>query len=117
MTDLNISSLKTVCEYLDIRFDYCICSEANFSLPPIKHPGQWALEISSLLKAKEYLNPIGGQHLFKENEFSERGIKLLFQETPVFKYTCNNYKYHSNLSIIDVIMWCSKEKISTFLFS
>lgn len=114
---LNIESLKAVCSYLDIPFNYCVCSEMNFNLPIINYPGQWAVEIADVLGAEEYLNPIGGKDLFDHAAFEKRGIKLSFQAMKIFEYDCKKYSFEPNLSILDVIMWNSKERIRNFLLS
>jgi hypothetical protein len=111
LVELNKNSIKNSCDYLGLKFDFQICSKENFSLPDIVHPGRWALEISSLLKAKEYINPPSGKDIFIPEEFKERGIKLSFLEMPQIKYECSPYEFIENLSIIDVMMWNSPEKI------
>lgn len=105
LVELNVNGIKTVCDYLGINFDYIICSETNFDLPEIKHSGQWALEISNLLNADEYINPLGGKELFKEEEFKQKNIKLSFLNPPDFHYPTSPYQFIEHLSILDVIMW------------
>ena len=76
----------------------------NLPLPEIRHPGQWALEISSLVGAEEYINPPGGKEIFKEQEWNERSIQLRFIDIPHFEYSCKPYCFVENLSILDVLM-------------
>ena len=114
--ELNLSkfithSLFTIAKYLEINTDIKI--QSSLSLPnfTIKHNGQWALRIAENLSATEYVNPIGGKHLFKPEEFKEKNINLRFFEPEVNRYTqlCRNFT--PDLSIIDVLMWQPIEEV------
>lgn len=105
LRDLNVSSLALVCEYVGVDFSPVVFSESDIELPPIEHPGQWALEIGSAMGASEYVNPPGGKDLFDERAFAERGIRLEFTELADFRYACGSYDFVERLSIIDVLMW------------
>lgn len=111
LTDLNASGIARVCERLglDLRLD--ICSRLGLDLPAVEHPGGWALEISTLLGASEYLNPPGGRLLFRPEEFAARNIRLAFTETPDFRYACPPFVFEPRLSMLDVLMWCAPEEI------
>lgn len=115
LVDLNISSLEVVCSYFGIDFNWQKCSEMNFDFSNVTHPGQWALEICTQLGAEGYLNPPGGKEIFVPGEFEQRGIDLVFQKPTVYIYDCHPYAYEENLSIIDVMMWNSKNDIVRFL--
>src|SRR5260221_33328 len=41
ISDLNIQSLIAVCGYLEICFNWSLCSELALNVPCIHHPGQW----------------------------------------------------------------------------
>lgn len=109
LVDMNISVLTAVCEYLTIPFKPIIASKADYQLPPITHPGQWALEIARLENADIYLNPPGGKPIFIPREFSDYNIKLGFAPSPDFIYATPGYIFERKLSIIDVLMWNSPE--------
>ena len=111
LTDINVSGLSAVCDYLSIPFSPIIASEAGFTLPEITHPGQWALEICALIGAKTYLNTPGGQALFRPEEFAARGIRLGFTGMPRLEYDCKPYVYEPHLSILDVLMWNGPEEV------
>lgn len=111
ITDIDVSGLSAVCDYLSIPFKPLIASEAGFDLPEITHSGQWALEISHLLGAKTYVNTPGGQELFRPDEFAERGIRLGFTGVPRLTYDCKPYAYEPHLSILDVMMWSDPDVI------
>lgn len=111
LTDIDVSAMSAVCEYLSIPFKPIIASKAGFALPEIQHPGQWALEICTLLDVKIYLNTPGGRALFRPEEFTTRGIQLGFTGIPRFEYDCTPYTYEPYLSILDVLMWNSPEEV------
>lgn len=117
LVDLNICGLKNVCAYLDLPFDYVVCSKELTKIPPVKHPGGWAVEISSILGATDYLNPVGGRQIFVPEEFRERGIELHFLPPPRLIYDCSPYEFIEHLSILDVLMWKDVATVRNALFS
>ena len=119
--DCNLSNLvckilRKTANYLDIKTQISVQSEMKMNLSnQIEHPGQWALEISSYMQAKAYINPIGGKYLFKPSEFERRNINLFFLKPALNAYSQKREKFIKDLSIIDVLMWCGKEKTKSFL--
>lgn len=111
LVHLNVRGLDVVCKYLDIPFNYRICSELNLPLPEKLGPGEWALEICSLLGATTYVNPASGQDLFNSAEFTRRGISLHYAQPTEFVYDTAPYQYELNLSILDVLMWNPPEAV------
>ena len=107
LAHLNVRGLSAVCRYLDIPFNYRICSELNLQFPERLGPGGWALEICSLLGATSYVNPASGQDIFEPAEFARRDISLQFAQPAEFIYDTAPYQYEPNLSILDVLMWNS----------
>lgn len=105
LVDLNVSGLKTVCAYLDLDLNYSLCSRGNFDLSGVEHAGQWALHIAKQLEALEYVNPPGGQAIFKQAEWDAASIRLIFSDAHRFSYDCRPYDFVENLSILDVLMW------------
>jgi hypothetical protein len=117
LSRLNVSILQKICSKLDIQFDYNYLSEMQLELGSIEHAGDWALQISEALGATEYVNPIGGTHLFDAKNFECKGIKLTFKKIRVFEYKCGKYEFVPNLSIIDSFMWNSPTQIKEYLDS
>lgn len=105
LVHLNVSGLSAICRYLGISFNYKICSELNLPLPEKLGPGEWALEICSLLGANGYMNPASGRNLFNPAEFARRGVSLHFMRPSLFTYDTAFYQFEPNLSILDVLMW------------
>lgn len=111
LVQLNVCGLHAVCRYLDIPFNYKICSELNLDLPADLGPGDWALEISAQVGASTYINPAGGQHLFDPSAFAARQIELQIAHFSALHYLPRGYEFESNLSILDALMWLEPEAI------
>ena len=112
LVHLNVRGLVAVCRYLGIPFNYRICSEINLPLPEKLGPGEWSLEICSLLGASRYMNPASGEDIFDPVEFTRRDITLQFANTTEFAYNTAPYQYEPYLSILDVLMWNPPEVVT-----
>lgn len=75
------------------------------------------IEICKKLYATEYYNSIGGQELYSFEEFKKNGIELKFLKTGDIKYQQFKNEFIENLSIIDIMMFNSKEKVKEYLNS
>jgi len=115
LADLNTTSLVAVCDYLGLLFRHESFNQMNLVLPEINHPGQWALEIASIVGASEYVNLPSGKEIFYPDEWQQRGIQLEFTKLIDFPYATGRYNCPERLSILDVLMWNSPERIKTFL--
>lgn len=73
------------------------------------------IEICKNLNACTYINAIGGQKLYDKDEFASHQIDLKFISANPITYNQFNTDFVPWLSIIDVLMFNSKEKISEFL--
>ncbi|HAH32834.1 MAG TPA: hypothetical protein DCL44_11030 [Elusimicrobia bacterium] len=107
------NSLTAIKEYLGIQTSFVVSSTV-----PIDHAlraQEKVIAICKAMKADAYLNPIGGLQLYNLKDFKTEGIDLHF-----IKSTECPYKQYSNdfvpwLSIIDVMMFNTKEKIREYL--
>lgn len=115
VVDLNVTMLKAVCEYLDIDFKYQILSEIDIDLNTIEEPDDWALVICRQLGYKKYINPIGGMDFYNKSKYTKSGIQLNFltNNLPVYKQL--NCSFNEGLSIVDVMMFNTKEEIHKML--
>lgn len=106
-------SIQKVCEYLDIKTDIVISStiDKNNELKGEEK----VIEICKLLGATEYYNAIGGMELYSYEDFSSKDLKLRFLKTSEIKYEQFNNEFVSNLSIIDLLMFNSKENVKSML--
>lgn len=73
------------------------------------------LAICDALGATNYSNAIGGQHLYSETDFAERGIELRFIQSHPVQYRQFNGEFIPWLSIIDVLMFNSQHRVREFL--
>lgn len=108
-----IESMHVICQYLDISTELIASSAIN------KDSGLKAQDkIVSICKnvgATEYYNSVGGRELYSFTEFRKNGIRLKFLKTNDIKYQQFGNAFQSNLSIIDVMMFNSKEEIRKML--
>lgn len=100
-----VHTLRETAKYLGIDTPIELQSEMNMQIEGVEHPGQWALRISELLDANEYINPSGGSDIFNQSEFDEADIKLSFIEPHIVAYNQKRGGFIPGLSIIDVLMW------------
>lgn len=115
LVGLNLASLAAVAERVGIPFAPERWSQFDFAFDEVEHAGQWALRIAAYLGADAYLNPPGGQHIFHLDEWTAAGIKLDFTAMNDLRYDCGPYVFEPNLSILDVLMWCSADDIGAYL--
>jgi hypothetical protein len=73
------------------------------------------IEICKNRNAEIYVNSIGGISLYDKEEFKDNGIILNFIKSNPIKYQQSNSEFIPWLSIVDVMMFNSKEKIKEYL--
>ncbi|WP_018249185.1 WbqC family protein [Orenia marismortui] len=106
-------SLKGIANYLDFNTEFIISSKIKKDNELI---GQnKILEICKELEAGIYINPIGGYELYSKEEFIREGIELYFIKAEDIKYKQYKNEFIPNLSIIDILMFNSKDKIKLLL--
>lgn len=116
ITSLNQRTLISVCKYLDINRKIEIFSEMNLNIEPANEPDEWALNICKELgNVDEYWNPIGGMSFYNPKKYEEAGIEIRFQSVNLEEYSQRRKTFAEGLSIIDVMMFNSPEKINKML--
>ncbi len=110
-----LNSLNIVKEYLEIKTPLIISStiQMDHSLKGQKK----VIEIVKNRKAGNYINSIGGIELYSKEEFKNEGINLSFLKSNNFTYKQFENTFVPWLSIIDVMMFNSKEEIKKYLES
>ncbi|WP_311064851.1 WbqC family protein [Halomonas sp. DWK9] len=111
ITQINHSTIMSVCNYLGINTYVQIFSEMNLSIPPVKEPDEWALEICKTIGADTYLNSPGGISFFNPAKYKNAGISLKFIKTTSNPYKQLNNSFIPDLSIIDNMMFNEPQKI------
>lgn len=110
---ISSSSIVAVFEYLGIERDFVFSSDLNYDRND--SAADKLINICGLYGSRNYINSIGGMNLYSKEYFSLKGINLEFikKEDTAYKQYENNFI--DNLSILDVMMWCSKEDIIKLL--
>lgn len=137
LAELNKNCIVQVCRFLELETDILIdstpfddlefelrdCSENKETTFSARYPDivdrkiARVLELCRRLNASTFINPIGGQLLYPKNIFDEHGITALFVKTQMLPYSQRAHSFFPNLSIIDVLMNCGREKTRNFLSS
>ena len=111
--DFLLNSLKEIASYLGIHTEIIISS--NLNIDHNLKGSDKVIEICKTLKAEKYINPIGGKELYSKGDFLNKGIELFFIKTNEFEYSQFKNDFLPFLSIVDVMMFNSKDKISAYL--
>lgn len=109
------NSLMMVCNYLKISKEFIASSTL-----PIDHTlkaENKVLAICKQMNTDYYINPIGGVKLYSKENFTKNNIALSFLSPHTIVYYQSNTEFIPNLSILDVMMFNSKEKILHFINS
>ncbi|MBR1579543.1 MAG: WbqC family protein [Selenomonadaceae bacterium] len=112
---LNMSSTMNVCDFLGISKEFKVFSSTTIRLNEIRAPDEWALNITKVLGYDTYVNPPGGMSFFDRSKYENGGIRLEFLQANVVPYVQRIGHFESNLSIIDVMMFCSVDEIKNML--
>lgn len=115
ISDLNIYTVKSVCEKIGIDAKFKVFSEMNTGIQKVGAPDEWALEICKYMHADVYVNPPGGQSFFDKNKYINAEIDLRFLQSNLRPYVQRIGKYVSGLSIIDVMMFCNNVEIKDII--
>lgn len=106
-------SFRIIGEYLDIKTEFIISSDLE---KDCEQKGQdKVLSICKLLGATEYYNAIGGQELYSFEDFKAQDITLKFLKTNDIVYEQFGNEFQPNLSIVDVMMFNSREQVQQML--
>ncbi len=113
LSEFLISSIKTICRYLEIKTPIHRTSELEGN-DAFKREGR-IYDMCHRLGADMYVNPIGGKALYDVEEFAGQGINLRFINTGDITYRQFGDMFVEKLSILDVIMFNSKDEIREML--
>ncbi len=112
---LNYNSIIEINKYLDINTEIILSSSLDKD-NNLKAQDK-VIHINKILKSTNYINAIGGQDLYDRKTFKQNNIVLNFLKFIPVKYKQFKNDFVSNLSIIDVLMFCSKNEIKDMLNS
>ena len=107
------SSIQEICDYLDIHTKLILSSELEKDTSLVAEAK--VIDIVKRLSGDRYLNAIGGQELYSKEHFADNGLELRFLKTDGIVYKQYDNAFVPGLSIIDVMMFNSKDRIQELL--
>ncbi len=107
------NSMEIIADYLDIKTKFMFSS--SFPDNHLLKREYRIYDICEKLGADTYINAIGGTSLYDFDEFTKRNMTLKFIKTNPIYYTQFNNTFVEYLSIIDVIMFNSREETKKLL--
>lgn len=108
-----LNSFQVVLDYLSVDTELILSS--SIDKDNTLKGKEKVLQICRLLKADTYYNAIGGQDLYDIDEFRKNGIELKFLKTHFTPYQQYKNAFVEGLSMIDVLMFNSKEQVLQLL--
>ena len=97
-------SIVKVCAFLGIPTNILVSS--TLSIDHSLKGEEKVLAICQCLRAKTYINPIGGISLYDKQEFAEHGIELKFLKSNEVSYGQGGHEFIPWLSVADLLMCC-----------
>ena len=109
------NSLLVICDYIEIETSILISSSIKID-HGLKSQDK-VIAISKNLSATHYINSIGGVDLYSKAIFESQNLQLSFIQSNPIEYRQFDNDFLPLLTIIDVMMFNSKEEINKFLSS
>lgn len=115
LAEFNINALIQVCDFLGIDHNIKRLSELDIEFKNIEKPDDWGLQLSKFYGANRYINAPGGQEIYCKEKYSRHGIELVFYTPEFLPYDQKQESFHAGLSIIDVLMFNSREEVDKMI--
>ncbi len=113
---LNKHILHVICDYLGFNREFELFSLMGLEIEQPQAPDEWALNIcKSLGNITEYWNSPGGVNFFNRAKYNNNSIDLKFHEVVLSEYNQKRENFEAGLSIVDVLMYNSKDKTNEIL--
>ncbi|WP_298222805.1 WbqC family protein [Flavobacterium sp.] len=106
-------SIQAVCDYLEIKTKIVISSTIDID-HNLKSQDK-VIAIAKILEATQYINAIGGLQLYDKATFEANDLQLHFIKSNPIEYPQFDNDFIPWLSVIDVMMFNSKQEIRGFL--
>jgi len=113
ISQLASRSLKVLCKYLNVSTEI-VGTSAKYNNNDLRSQER-ILDICKQEGATTYINAPGGQGLYSFSDFNEKGVKLQFIKPGNIIYKQFAEKFVPSLSMIDVLMFNSKEEATILL--
>lgn len=114
ISEIAIESVQSCSEYLGINTKFYI-SSIDFPETRGLERAERIKKICYKLGGTTYINAIGGTGLYEKDDFAKAGIELHFLQSKPITYAQAGNEFVPWLSIIDVMMWNSREEIKEML--
>ena len=114
ISDLASLSVTTIASYLELstRFLY---SSKKFANSQGMEKADRLIQITKEMNFESYVNAAGGVEIYSKEYFNENGVELRFLGSNLEQYSQFNDTFVPNLSIIDVLMFNSKNATKDIL--
>lgn len=113
ISNLAIKSLLKVSDFLELETEFVLTSSL-YNNESLKGQDR-IIDICKKEEAKEYINPIGGVDLYNSEIFYKENIQLNFLKSSNIEYKQFKNEFVPWLSIIDVLMFNTKEEVKDML--
>jgi hypothetical protein len=108
-------TLLKINRYVEIETPITISS--SISIDHSLKSEEKVLSLCKAVGATMYINAIGGQHLYSKDRFAAHKIQLQFIKSDTIQYSQFSNNFVPWLSIVDVLMFNSKQDIIRYLNS
>jgi hypothetical protein len=98
-----------VFQYLGLAKDVIFSSDLDYDRTAAAEDK--IIQICRTVGSNRYVNSIGGKGLYSPEFFASNGCELSFLEMRDIQYEQGKASFIPNLSIIDVLMWCDKDRL------
>lgn len=106
-------SIKCLVNYMDI--DTKIIPTSSIYNNSILKGQTRIIDICKQENTDLFVNPIGGKQLYSQETFQNTGLEIKFIKSNFDEYNQFDNQFQKGLSIIDVLMFNSKQQISRYL--
>ncbi len=106
-------SIERIGDYLDMNTKFIYESDLQVDYSLGAQSG--IINICKIFNADQYINAIGGRELYNKDDFEKEEIVLNFLKMEEITYKQFNDEFVPNLSIIDIMMFNSKDEIKNML--
>ena len=111
IADLAAKSIMETWTYLGLEKKFYMSSELNTE--PDGDRALRLIHITQELGESHYINAVNGQSLYDKLFFKEHGVQLDFLSPRLQPYKQgNSLEFKAGISMIDVLMWNSKEEVA-----
>lgn len=112
--EFSFNSLKILCFWLEIKTAFTISSSLAIDHETLRGESK-VLALCKVISATHYVNPIGGLELYNSSNFENNNLELSFIKSKPIVYQQFTESFVPWLSILDLMMFNSKDQIKLWL--